>query len=109
MAAEYVRTHGRKVDEIMSRDLVWATADTRLDSQGDKLMQRLVYRNFRDHQAILAAHSINSSPGKEGGVRCGLKVYEGLNHGFIRYGRLVAAARGAVADCAAALSKALGA
>ena len=32
MAAEYVRTHGRKVDEIMSRDLVWATADTRLDS-----------------------------------------------------------------------------
>ena len=43
--------------------------DTRLDSQGDKLMQRLVYRNFRDHQAILAAHSINSSPGKAGGVR----------------------------------------
>jgi hypothetical protein len=32
MPAEYVRTHGRKFDEIMSRDLVWATADTRLDS-----------------------------------------------------------------------------
>ena len=32
MPAEYVRTHGCKVDEIMSRDLVWATADTRLNS-----------------------------------------------------------------------------
>ena len=38
---------------------------------------------------------------------CELKVYEGLNHGFIRYGRLIAAARRAVGDCAAALSKAL--
>lgn len=43
--------------------------DTRLDSQGDKLMPRLVYRNFGDHQSILAAHSVNSSPGKAGGVR----------------------------------------
>src|SRR5215471_19240597 len=40
---------------------------------------------------------------KEAGVPSELKVYEGLNHGFIRYGRLVSAARGAVADCAAAL------
>jgi acetyl esterase len=45
---------------------------------------------------------------KEAGVPCELSVYEGLNHGFIRYGRLVAAARGAIADCAAALSKKLG-
>ena len=44
---------------------------------------------------------------KEAGVACELKVYEGLNHGFIRYGRLIAAARRAVGDCAAALSKAL--
>jgi len=43
--------------------------ETRLDSQGDKLMQRLVYRNFGHHQSILAAHSIDSSPGKAGGVR----------------------------------------
>jgi hypothetical protein len=43
--------------------------ETRLDAQGDKLMQRLVYRNFGNHQSILAAHSINSSPGKAGGVR----------------------------------------
>jgi len=40
------------------------------------------------------------------GVPCELKVYEGLNHGFIRYGRLIAAARRAVGDCAAALQKA---
>jgi acetyl esterase/lipase len=44
---------------------------------------------------------------KEAGVPCELKVYEGLNHGFIRYGRLIAAARRAVGDCAAALAKAL--
>jgi acetyl esterase len=40
---------------------------------------------------------------KDAGVPSELKVYEGLNHGFIRYGRLVSAARGAVGDCAAAL------
>jgi len=44
---------------------------------------------------------------KEAGVACELKVYEGLNHGFIRYGRLIAAARGALGDCAAALTKGL--
>jgi acetyl esterase len=46
---------------------------------------------------------------REASVRCELKIYEGLNHGFIRYGRLIAAARRAVSDCAAALSEALGA
>jgi acetyl esterase len=46
---------------------------------------------------------------KQTGVPCELKVYEGLNHGFIRYGRLIAAARLAVSDCAAALSQTLGA
>ena len=45
---------------------------------------------------------------KDAGVPRELKVYEGLNHGFIRYGRLIAAARRAVGDCAAALSKTLG-
>jgi hypothetical protein len=44
-------------------------SDVRLDSQGDKLMQRLVYRRFGKRESILAAHSINSSPGKAGGVR----------------------------------------
>jgi acetyl esterase/lipase len=45
---------------------------------------------------------------RQAGVPCELKVYEGLNHGFIRYGRLIAAARSAVGDCAAALSQTLG-
>jgi acetyl esterase len=41
------------------------------------------------------------------GVPCKLTVYEGLNHGFIRYGRLIANARRALGDCAAALRTAL--
>ncbi len=40
----------------------------RLDAQGDKLMQRLVYRNFGDHQSIVALHSINTKSGG-GGIR----------------------------------------
>lgn len=42
--------------------------DVRLDSQGDKLMQRLVYRNFGSYQAIAAVHSIDTKAGG-GGVR----------------------------------------
>jgi hypothetical protein len=42
--------------------------DRRLDSQGDKLMQGLVYRNFGDHESILAQHSIATSR-HGGGVR----------------------------------------
>jgi hypothetical protein len=42
---------------------------TRLDAQGDKLMQRLTYRNFGDHQSMVVTHSINSSLGAAGGVR----------------------------------------
>ena len=40
---------------------------------------------------------------KAAGVSCELKVYDGINHGFIRYGRLIATARRALGDCAAAL------
>ncbi|MFZ0700244.1 MAG: hypothetical protein WAN10_01660 [Candidatus Acidiferrales bacterium] len=42
--------------------------DQRLDSQGDKIMQRLVYRNFGDYESIVAAHSIATKAGG-GGVR----------------------------------------
>ncbi len=42
--------------------------ERRLDSQGDKLIQRLVYRNFGDHQSILAEHSI-ATAAHGGGVR----------------------------------------
>ena len=40
----------------------------RLDAQGDKLMQRLVYRNVDGHESIVAVHSVNTSWGG-GGVR----------------------------------------
>ncbi|HET6862442.1 MAG TPA: hypothetical protein VFH91_05325 [Pyrinomonadaceae bacterium] len=42
--------------------------DRRLDSQGDKIMARLVYRKFRDHESIVAVHSVNTASGS-GGVR----------------------------------------
>jgi hypothetical protein len=42
--------------------------ERRLDSQGDKLMQRLVYRNFGDHESLLAEHSV-ATAGGGGGVR----------------------------------------
>ena len=41
------------------------------------------------------------------GVPATLSIVDGLNHGFIRYGRLIAAARQALAGCAAALGTAL--
>jgi len=39
-----------------------------LDSQGDKIMSRLVYRRIGDHESIFATHSIATSAGG-GGVR----------------------------------------
>ncbi|MGE0257158.1 MAG: alpha/beta hydrolase fold domain-containing protein [Alphaproteobacteria bacterium] len=46
---------------------------------------------------------------KTAGVPCTLKVYEGINHGFIRYGRLIGTSRRAISDCAAALKAGLAA
>ncbi len=43
-------------------------AERRLDSQGDKIMSRLVYRRLGDHESILATHSIGTASGG-GGVR----------------------------------------
>ncbi len=42
--------------------------DTRLDAQGDKVMQRLVYRRLAGHESIVAVHSVNTTAGG-GGVR----------------------------------------
>jgi len=42
--------------------------DRRLDSQGDKLMQGLMYRNLGDHESILAEHSV-ATAAHGGGVR----------------------------------------
>src|SRR5438874_1956181 len=44
---------------------------------------------------------------KAAGVPCQLTVYQGINHGFIRYGKLIGTARRAIADCAAALKAGL--
>ena len=43
---------------------------------------------------------------KAAGVPSDLTIYQGINHGFVRYGRLIRTARNAVADCAAALKTA---
>ena len=42
--------------------------ERRLDSQGDKLMTRLVYRRIGNRESIVATHSINATSGG-GGVR----------------------------------------
>jgi hypothetical protein len=42
--------------------------DRRLDVQGDKIMQRLVYRKVAGHESIVAAHSI-ATQGGGGGLR----------------------------------------
>lgn len=42
--------------------------DVHLDAQGDKLMQRLVYRNFSRYQSIVASQSVDTKAGG-GGVR----------------------------------------
>jgi acetyl esterase len=44
---------------------------------------------------------------KAAGVPCDLTVYQGINHGFIRYGRLIGTARRAIEECAAALKAGL--
>jgi hypothetical protein len=42
--------------------------ERRLDAQGDKIMQRLVYRKVGRHESIIAAHSV-ATQGGGGGVR----------------------------------------
>lgn len=44
MAGEYVRTHGRKVDEIMTRDLVKVTENTPLDQIVELMERRRIKR-----------------------------------------------------------------
>ncbi len=42
--------------------------DRRLDSQGDKIMSRLVYRRIGNRESIVGVHSVNTTAGG-GGVR----------------------------------------
>ncbi len=46
---------------------------------------------------------------EQAGVPHSLKVYDGIGHGFIRYGRLIGTARRAVSECAAALRQGMSA
>jgi len=43
-------------------------SERRLDSQGDKIMARLVYRRIGDQESVVAVHSVNTTAGG-GGVR----------------------------------------
>lgn len=54
-------------DGQLSRCVPQPGTGMRLDSQGDKLMQRLAYRNFGGSESIVAVHSVATSRG--GGVR----------------------------------------
>jgi hypothetical protein len=52
----------------LSRCVPQPGTEQRLDSQGDKIMARLVYRQLGDRGSIVAVHSVNTSRGG-GGVR----------------------------------------
>jgi hypothetical protein len=54
-------------DGQLSKCVPQPNTEVRLDAQGDKLMQRLAYRNFGRYQAIVATHSVDTKAG--GGVR----------------------------------------
>lgn len=49
-----------------------------LDSYGDRLMYRLAYRNFGDHEALVANHTVQVAPGSN---PTGLRWYELRNTG----------------------------
>jgi len=55
-------------DGQLSKCVPQPGTDVRLDSQGDKLMQRLVYRNYGSYQSIVASQSIDTRA-SGGGVR----------------------------------------
>jgi len=44
MATEYVRSHGRKVDEIMTRDLISAMQDTAIEEIVELMERRHIKR-----------------------------------------------------------------
>jgi hypothetical protein len=55
-------------DGQLSNCITQPGTDRRLDAQGDKIMQRLVYCRIGDHESIVAAHSVATKAGA-GGVR----------------------------------------
>jgi hypothetical protein len=55
-------------DGQLTRCVPQPGTEMRLDAQGDKIMQRVVYRNIDGRESIVAVHSVNTSAGG-GGVR----------------------------------------
>jgi len=55
-------------DGQLSSCVTQPNTERRLDVQGDKIVQRLVYRKIGGHESIVAAHSISANGGG-GGVR----------------------------------------
>ncbi|MGB8510794.1 MAG: hypothetical protein WCD76_20650, partial [Pyrinomonadaceae bacterium] len=51
-----------------------ATASSYLDAIGDRLMFRLAYRNFGDHEALVANHTVNAATNPA--YRAGARVYQ---------------------------------
>lgn len=51
----------------LTRTVPQPGTEVRLDSQGDKIMARLVYRRIGDRESLVAVHSVNTNGG--GGVR----------------------------------------
>jgi uncharacterized repeat protein (TIGR01451 family) len=49
-----------------------------LDSIGDRLMYRLAYRNFGDHESLVLNHTVSAGPGDTyvGGGHAGIRWYE---------------------------------
>ena len=97
---------------------IWETYLERPEQQGDWRAAPIL----AELKAIAPAHLIVGSLDpliddsnnlaaklKAVGVPCQLTIYQGINHGFIRYGRLIGTARRAIADCAAALKKGMAA
>jgi hypothetical protein len=50
-------------------------SDQRLESLGDRLLFRLAYREFADHESLLAMHAVQI-PNTAGGSRTGIRWYE---------------------------------
>ena len=45
------------------------TFETKLDTLADRLMYRLAYRNFGDHESLVVTHSVDAGTGGPAGVR----------------------------------------
>jgi uncharacterized repeat protein (TIGR03803 family) len=56
-----------------------ASPGSQLASLGDRLMYRASYRNFGDHESLVASHSVD--PGLGGSISGGLRWYEVRNPG----------------------------